>query len=479
MQPLYLIAVIGTRLITVLSTLTLSYLLDPPALGRYVLVVTNALLAQMILGAWLTSIANRILTTDGSLDREGLSSIASALILVLLIAIATAAFAPLLVPMNAARLASVIALAFLLICYDTTLAIKNAAGDERGYSRLAMIRNSTAFLLSVSFVLAGYGFVGAVAGQILGTLLALIGMSSVVEMWKVARPSMDTLRALRRHISLGVAGAATLGIYIAVNAPSRNIMGHVTGVAGAGVWALCSDLFYGPLAVIGNAYGLSQIRLLYLAAQSEDENSIARTARDLFEFTLSIAIPYAIGGAIFGPRIVALVFPVAQAPNASLVVVPAILQGAGLLVLYSLASVGLARRRFGLIVAMVVTTAAAAMLGAWWGGELTRAAWYSALATCVVISIWSAWSATISIVRSRIREMAKILAACAALTLTAIIGVSLFDFPGGWLVALGLSSVAFVVAALLSGLSGFANALPPRLRTRLTRHFPVGPSMIP
>lgn len=476
MRPLYLIAVVGTRLITVLSTLSISYLLSPADFGYYALIVTNALFVQMLFGAWLTSIANRVLATDHALDQDAMSAIASGFVLV---AVAVAgAFLVYWLASSAygVRLALVAALASTLIFYDTTLAIQNGAGRELAYARLAMSRNCLAFVLSIAFILAGAGFPGAVAGQILGTMIPVVATPSIIRLWAAVRPSVAALATLRRHLSLGVAGAATLGIYILANAPARNIMEHTVGAANVGIWALCSDLFYGPLAVIANAYGLSQVRLLYLAAHAGDETTLARRARELVEFTLAVSLPYAIGGAFFAPQIVTLVFPATQAASAANIVVPAVLQGAALLVLYSLASVALARRRFGLILVMVSTTAGAATLAIWFSATLERMAWTSSLASIGSVGFWLLWNAACGYVRPRIAELGKLLAASTALAGVAALAGHLLAFPGGWMAALPLAGGAFAVTALLLRLAGLLDALPPGLRARIPAALSSGPT---
>lgn len=474
MRPLYLIAVVGTRLITVLSTLSISYLLSPAEFGYYALICTNALFVQMLFGAWLTSIANRVLATDHVLDRDAMSAIGSGFVVVAVAVVGAFLVYSLTTSTYGFRLVLVAALAFTLIFYDTTLAIQNAAGREMAYARLSMSRNCLAFVLSIAFILAGAGFPGAVGGQILGTVVPVAATPSIIRLWTAVRPSFTAFATLRRHLSLGVAGAATLGIYILANAPSRNIMEHTVGAANVGIWALCSDLFYGPLAVIANAYGLSQVRLLYLAAQSGDENTLARHARGLIEFTLAVAVPYAIGGVFFAPQIVTLMFPTGQAANAAHVVVPAVLQGAALLVLYSLASVALARRQFGLILAMVSTMAGMATLAVWSGGTLERMAWASSLASVSSVGFWLTWNAARGYVRPRIAELSKLLAASIALAGVAAISVRLLGFPGGWMVALILAAGTFTFAALLLGLGGLLDTLPPGIRARISAALPSG-----
>lgn len=469
MRPLYLIAVIGTRLITVLSTLSISYLLNPTQFGYYALTNTNALFVQMLFGAWLTSIANRILATEHALDNETLSSIASGFALIFFGIALSFGIYTIVLSEYTLRLALVAVLALMLILYDTTLAIQNAAGQERGYTRLSIFRNCLSFILSIALVMTGFGFAGAIVGQIIGTITPLVTTPSVLRLWSSVRPSGVAIRRLFRHLPLGIAGAATLGIYILTNAPSRNIMEHSAGAASVGVWALCCDLFYGPLAVIGNAYGLSQIRLMYLAAQAGDDDALALHARDLVEFTLAVAVPYAVGGTFFGAQIVSLAFPSEKIADAVEVITPAILQGAALLVLYSLASVALARQRFGLIVVMVLTTAAAATLAAWTKGTMTHMAWSSAIATIVCVSSWVIWSALCGLVRPRLSEITKLVLAMTALASAAMFSVQCLTFAGGWIAGILIAGGIFVAVALWLRLAALIDALPRPIRLKLIR----------
>lgn len=472
MQVLYLLAVIGTRLITVLSALLLSFMLSSHDFGRYTLVNTNALFVQMVFGAWLTSIANKSLAAENTINHEGISSVASGLILAITALILTSLLYALVFAQDgdAFRIISTVLLSILLIAYDTTLAIKNAAGQEAAYTRLALTRNCFAFILSISFVLAGFGFTGAVAGQLLGTILPIALTPSVLRIWATAKPSLRALAALRHHLIFGLAGAATLGIYILVNAPARNIIEHAAGASAAGAWALCSDLFYGPLAVVGNAYALSQVRLLYLASHSGDDREFDRHARDFLEFTLAIAVPYGLGGFFFAPQIAETVLSKAQIGTAISISSAAALQGAALLILYCLSAIALARHRFVFIALIAAAATSGATLAVWAGGTVTEMTLRSAMASWIVVSCCLIWSATSGLARIQLAEIGKLLLACAALAIAATISKHWLAFPNGWILAAPISAAAFIATALRLRLAGFGHALPPSIRSRLVRN---------
>lgn len=469
MQPLYLIASIGTRLIGVLSMLVLAHLMTPIAFGQFMLVNTNALVLYMLAGGWLISIANRTLVSDRDIaDRQMMSAILSAALLVVTIISCAGAVYVLQQPEHIWSAPATIALATAFIIFDVTLAVNNALGREAAYARLALYRSVLAFGLSVLLVLSGAGQYGPVAAWLIGTAAAIVLSPSVRAIWSNARPSWASLQRMRRHLPIGLAGALMLGIYILANAPTRNIIAHFFGKSASGVWTLVADLFYGPLAVIANGYALSRTRAMYLAAEIDDQDALADHARALLEFFLTIAVPYGILGALFAADAMRLVLSDAQALLAADVAPPAAIQSGVLIVLYSLVFVALTRKRFYVVATMVSTTALAASVSATAGGNLYEAAHYSLAGTSAAVMFWLAWSVAQGLVRLRGREAGKLALASSALWIVAEAVSRVLPTPGGWIAAALAGAAAFVGVAMVFRLAGFIDALPVGMRGRTT-----------
>ena len=469
MRPLYLLALLGTRLVSVLSLLVLSHLMTPKAFGEFTLINTNALAAQMILGSWLSSIVTRSMASrNGDVNPNMMAAITSAVLIVSAITLGASIVYGCMYPDQfwGALMTAILASSFII--YDTALAIKNAMGRESAYAAFALSRNLLAFIVATFLVIVGTGSFGPVVGLLIGTLTPLIFLSGTRRLWLNAKLSMRALRHLSPYLSQGLSGALVLGIYILVNAPIRNLIAQEFGVAAAGVWTLCSDLFYGPLAIVGNAYSLSQIRLLYLAAAALDEEAMRRRAQALMEFTLAIAVPYVIVCEMFAEDVVGVIISPHQAGLAANIVTAAASQGGAVLVLYSLTSIALARKRFWLVASMVATTALsvtiAAFAGALAGAGLANTARWASWACLFVVLVWLVWSAATNLVTIRRRELTKLFFASSALWLASMGSSEVLSLTLGisvnWIFPALAGAVAFLVTALVLNLSGFIEMLP-------------------
>lgn len=474
MQPLYLLALIGARLISIASLLILSHVMTAHAFGQFSLINTNALAIQMIAGSWLVSIANRtMVSAEGAIDRAMMAALLAAMLIITgIVLVAGLAYGAMHPAMSWTALATA-ALAIAFIIYEMALALKNAIGQEAAYASFAIYRNVLALALALGLVLAGSGPLGPVMGLLAATVFSLAFLPGTRRLWTIARPSWAELKLLRAHLGHGLAGGVALGIYILVNAPSRNLFAEQFGAGISGIWILCSDISYGPLAVLGNAYGLSQIRLIYIAATAGDASSLRLRARALLESTISIAVPYSIGACLFARQAVNLLLSQEQTQIAATIVVPATLQGAALLVLYAMTSVMLALRRFWLVGAMVVTVAVAALAGASLGSDIISGAFASMSGSAATVGIWLIWGQATGLFQIRLSELAKLAFASVAMWVTAIAVMFALEqlSVGGanWIVTAFISGIAFAATAILLNISGFIDMLPPTFQRYLPR----------
>lgn len=471
MQPFYFLAVVGSRLISVLSMLMLAHIMTANAFGQFALINTNALAIQMVAGSWLVSLANRAMTSSGdTIDHTMLAAIMTALLIVastvLMAGMAFGATHPEqgLIPLTTA----VLALVFIL--YEMVLALKNAMAKEAAYARYAIYRNVLSLALGVGLVLAGIGTMGPVLGLLIASTLPLVLLPDTRRIWNNAHPSWAALGHMRPYLRHGLAGGVALGAYILVNAPNRNLFAHQFGVEVSGIWTLCADLSYGPLAVVGNAYSLSQVRLIYLSASIGDTASLRYRARALVESTLVLVLPYSIGAYLFANNVVKLLLPKEQADIAATIVVSAALQGAALLLLYNLTSIMLARRRYWLVVVMVLTVAAAATAGASTSSGIVQGAHAAMAGSVGAVGFWLAWGLANKFFHVNLRELAKLAFASAIFWATARCAELVLLYLGAenasWYVALGISIISYVYAAIWLKISGFTNMIPQAIRRR-------------
>lgn len=472
MRSIYLLAVVATRLISVVSMLILSHVMTANAFGQFALINTNALAIQMVAGSWLVSITQRAMVSeDRSIDRAMMAAITAAtLVLVSVVSISGLTFA--VIHPDAGLLAIfTVALAIVFIIYELTLALENAVGNEVAYASFAMSRNVIALIAGVGLVLIGLGAFGPVVGLLIATAFPLAVLPGARRIWTSVTPSLAALRHIRPHLGHGMAGGVALGTYILVNAPSRNIFAQEFGTSMSGVWTLCADLFNGPLVVLGNAYALSQVRLIYISASTGNLRDLRLRSREMMEVSLTLALPYAIGATLFASDVVKFLFSDGQVELAASVVVPAAVQSAALLVLYGLTSVALAWRRYWLVGSMVLSVAASATIGASVGLDFVGSAHASMAATVGSVAAWLCWTWGTGLICFRWREFVKLAIASSVLWLAAmgtshaLVGVGL----GGqiWILVAGASGAAFAIAAIWLRLSGFMRLLPDGMHQRM------------
>jgi O-antigen/teichoic acid export membrane protein len=453
-----------------MTMLALSHILAPSAFGLFTLINTNALALQVLFGSSLVAIANRAMVSDDDeIKYDVMTPLCSCMLAVISLLLVGGTVYASIGPSFSWTAFAIATLTSTFIIYDTALAVQNAAGRESAYASFAIYRNLLVFLLAVGSALLGSGPSGPVIALLLGTTIPLVALPSARSIWLRARPSWTALARLRPYVGQGLSGALVLGLYILVNAPTRNIMAVDYGESVSGAWTLCADLFYGPLAVIGNAYALSHIRMIYLAARDGNNDAMGQRTRELMEFTLAIAIPYAIGCYFFAAEISQLILSHDQARLTNGVAVPAAIQGGVILVLYSLTSIVLAQHRYAVVAAMVLSSCAAAMMGTLIGANGNSAATGAVVASGGVAITWLAWSMASGVFQIRWRELAKLLVAAASLTTVASLILAISDFAYAWIAAAAASAITYVVVALTLQLAGFIDALPSGLQRCASR----------
>jgi len=391
MNYAYLLAMIGHRLVALAGIVILSFLLDPAAFGLYTLSATNALLTEIVFGQWIAISANKHISIgSGDSGRATISTLGAAMggyaALMVVLWLAYVIFP--IAHATPGQVAIVLAWSTTLVLYDVTLASKNALGASGAYAALALVKNFGSSALSISLVLLGYGVTGAMAGQIIGTLAAVALLKSSVRIWRGIRLSLASRSLALEMLKFGVGGTLALGVYMLFNAIGRNLTGHFLGETEAGYLSLATDLFFGPLTLVGSAYSLSKMPSLYVVEADGDRAQKQAGITDFIYMNLYFAIPYAVGGAILAPDIAASFLPAANRAQIAAVSAGAAVQSAAMLMMCTVTAILLIfnLRRY-LIVATLGTSALnGILLGVAFslGSSLWQAVWLSTLV------LWSA-----------------------------------------------------------------------------------------
>lgn len=465
MRPLYLAAVVGTRLISVLALLILAHLMKADSFGAFAMVVTNALAIQMLFGSWLASLSTRLLVNvSGHVDGERFAGIATAMYLILSLYGSAATLAAVVGQSYFVQSIETIILAGALLLYELSLSVLNATGSEHRYAAFALTRNCSALAISCCLVMIGGGAEGAVTGQIVGVLAALLLTPAMLKAWLAARPSFASLGIFTGHLRTAMAGSITLGIYVILNAPIRNVIAFDNGLAAGGVYSLCGDLFYGPLNLLASAYILSKLRLMYLSNDSGQYEENNQHGTDLLNFAFLLAIPYAVGGFFFGSAVAELALPADQRIAGAMLAPFSAAQGSLILILYCLATVALVRKRLLLLVFIAASASilpTACILA--WGGTLRQSAEGALGGLAFCVSGVFIWSVKLGVVRVDMREVAKILLATLGLTIVSAGGGAWFGSPWALLLSAVLGTIVFLLAAVRLKVTAIREIIPDRL----------------
>ncbi len=328
----YLAAVFGNRLITFLAVLALAYVLSPTDFGIYTLAFTNALVLQIVLSNWITNGAGRYMSVAAGGDHGPVSTVAGAVAAVfLLLSIATIvyAFVPFTsVPRN--MVALVLCWSATLMLYELTSVMQSAQSQVAAFSTLSLIRNSAGAILSLAGAFLS-GAEGAIVGQIIGAIAALLFIPSARDVWRHAHPRWAKRSLLRAIFSFGIVGTFASGLYMSVNFAIRNPVAVALGEDQAGLVALAGDLFFVPITLIINAFALTQMPELYRRIEAQAGPEVrAALLTDFVDQILLFTLPYLAGGALLAAPLVAFVLPGELGDNLAAIAAPAALFGAAM-----------------------------------------------------------------------------------------------------------------------------------------------------
>jgi O-antigen/teichoic acid export membrane protein len=447
---LYLLSSIANRAVTLVGIIVISYLLPADEFGRYALGAANALLLQLLFGSWLSSSANRIVATTGELRTDLISTSALATTCLTLGATLIASANALLPtpPTDPTFFALVLGWALALIIYDVTLNVLNALARSRAYAALSLCRNMLALTAASGGALLGWGAEGALAGQMAGTILPLLLVPAARQSWARVRIGSASALLLRRKLALGIGGTLFLSLYVALSFSGRNMVGLFFGKAAVGHWALATDVFYGPVAVLGSSWALAAVPELYRHRHRRDAPAFRAQSTRFLEMMLYVAVPYAAAGMLLGAPLSLLIFEPEGRADVAMLAPWAAVQSAAILMLYVLAAILMVYERFKLLAVMVVGTTvvnalaigAAGRIGA---GNVQAAMMASAVETLAAAVVALAIAAAAGVFRPDARLLLRIVLATAAMVIAIWGTLAIVTGPAAVLGAVGLGGAVY------------------------------------
>lgn len=456
MNLYYLLSVIGSRSLNLLTAVVLSYLLTSKEFGQFSLVLTNALLLHLIASSWITNTLWRDASKAKAAQFPAVVAHAihySAPLVVIALAAAPLSF--LFLQPSAAYLAFILLLAPLILCVELASVVLNADRQHRDYSLLSLFRGIFTFAIGVGLVLLGYDLFGALAGQLIGILLALLLLGSVRAIPKHASSGGIGWRDAAPQIRFGIVSALALNLYMLGNALCRNVVALSLGEAAAGHLSLAADMFYAPVALFATSLSLSSIPDLYQAHGDHTEQAVEEGRQQSAKFivsNLAVALPYAVGGAVTASAIVRLVLSDSAAQFVAPIAGYAVVQGACFALFSTFTTLALTQGRIKLALALslgaLIAIATALLIASSHDSLLAYVRATTAvlllLTICTLLLCRAAFG-----VRIQVGEIVRLVAA--TVVLFAAAWLSMMHLPPHWSLfpAILFGGGGFIVSALL------------------------------
>ena len=469
MNPYYLLSVIGSRIFNLLSIIIISYILVADDYGKYSLVCTNALFLHVFFTSWICSNLWKDVSQAEFIARDVMVSEAMSMVSIAIIANAlTAGLLFYILRDDQRYLASIFVLSPFILFIEVTLVILNAQGEDRAYGWLSFARGILCLSLSVILAVFASSLLGAIFGQILGILAALLFSGRARSAIQHATFKYPTWKAILPKLRFGLVSATALNFYMVANGLIRNLIAVDLGEAAAGHYSMASDLFYAPVALFAMTLSLMKTPDLYKANACETLFD-PQPSIDFVMANIALALPYAVGGVMVAPLVATMMLSKDAAAAVSLIAAYGAVQGACFVIISTLTTLALTqgRVRSALMVSvcslLVLLVAVVLALGS--GGVIAYAENVTVgllliVVSCLTIS-WRHFGMKLSVV-----ELGKIISACVAMA--AAIWVVLKLIPGYWggVVAPVAGVSTFVAISLLCRSRVVAELLNARSNTR-------------
>jgi O-antigen/teichoic acid export membrane protein len=298
MNLYYILAVLIGRISSLISVVLFSYVLSAHDFGTYSAIFTNAMLAYLLLGAWIPNAAWKEISQVSAVDRpQALTRIRTFVIwtAVLLPALSLPAF--LVVPFSSTglQIGATALWSVTILIFDTVLVEKNAGGQSRQYATLTLVRAVLGLALPALMIWYFRSFWGAVIGQILAAAMSLVTSRSTFATWiRIDRPTSSSMPFFQ-PLKFGLISVFALNLYMIANAVSRNIILVDLGAAVAGYFSLAGDMFYAPVALFAMSISLSKIPELYRSAADTPDGAVEANTNFLLS-NIAVIFPYMVGG---------------------------------------------------------------------------------------------------------------------------------------------------------------------------------------
>ena len=348
MNLFYLLSVVGTRFLNLLSIIILSYLLSSSDFGRYSLVVTNGLFLHIVFTSWITSCLWRDASQVEQKELSGVIGFSLHLVARLALPLVASGLLCMAIVRSESRIYGFVPIlaAANLLC-ELVSVVLNARHEDRTYSLISLLRGANSFFLSVCCIVLGFGIVGVLVSQLIGMLSTLLFVPTARNVLLCYRSRTAAEIPLIPMMAFGLNSAIALNLYLIVNALCRNVIAYRLDEESAGYFSIASDMFYAPIALVATSLSLSNIPLLYRSSLEKGEKELSNSKENIsFRFILTIlavAFPYALGGWFVAPEIAQMLLSTHAGGQVSIVAFAGAIQGSCFAVISTKTTIELTR----------------------------------------------------------------------------------------------------------------------------------------
>jgi O-antigen/teichoic acid export membrane protein len=475
MNVFYLISVLTSRLANMAAVLLFSYFLSTASFGIYATVATNALLLHLVLGAWISGYAWRVVSSDtGASELQGtLRHIGGlAWIAVAMQLVAFGFFALFVLENEHLGLATaVLAWSISILLFETTMVVLNATGEARGYSLATFLRGMMTLLIPLALLAAGASYWAAIIGSISANAIALLCCLPALSSWFRLPEASITRQKIHEAVTFGIASVAALNVYMLVNAAVRNVIAIDLGPDATGHASLAADIFFAPIALFATAFSLSHIPRLY----ADSAGTGSDTSGAYFEFLnsmLVVIVPYVLGGVMVATGLCNLLLDPDDAKAIGSIAPWVVIQAGILTALSTLTTIGLTRGRpiyaTAISLLSIMAALAASFYASYVQSDLVGYCKAVTAALMVVMSVSFPFLTNKLSLKVNYAELGKSVLASLAM-FAAIWAVSRFETPFLSVLQVFLGGTVFLLVSLILGLKS--------LRTMLGRMLPKSPTV--
>jgi O-antigen/teichoic acid export membrane protein len=306
---LYFIASLGPRVLTFGTMLILAHTLPGADFGSLSLVITISLVILTLSSSWLSTSAYRFVADRNEGDRKE----AEVNLLVTypwsfaLVGLLTASFGAI-SGQPASIYLSAILLGLLSGSGDIAGAFLNAQSRPRDYMAISLLRTGFIFICAALCGLLAPHLWAAILAYVTGSMAMIFsaGFRTIFSNFRLQMPSKTYVAQFLRY---GIPAGLSFNIYILVHAGNRMVLADLAGPEVAGRYALASDLFYAPAALVLGTFGLSYMPKMHGGWLESGKEGALPWLNKYLSTQIAFAFPILAGGVALGDVFWALLAP--------------------------------------------------------------------------------------------------------------------------------------------------------------------------